>query len=251
MTNQAAFLSDERRPGPIWIEDLPPVLARRGNRPDQQGAYRVTVDELLQSGGFCHLNTLIVRRTLYDTIGGMEEAIRWEEDRDLYLRLIDRAIVIKYAPFTVARHNIPDPAGSGSMTTALSDFQRHLFRLMVFDRALHLASHPSIRAHAHRHKAYTLKRISEALDTAGRPIEAALYAREALGTGPTAKWTAYTAWLTLRATVKSRDQVLPRRNPKPVDQSLSSWRRWYFGQVGGQAQLPSPAIQDHPPSDSG
>jgi hypothetical protein len=248
MTNQAAFLSDERRPGPIWIEDLPPVLARRGNRPHQHGAYRVTVDELLQSGGFCHLNTLIVRRTLYDTIGGMEEAIRWEEDRDLYLRLIDRAIVIKYAPFTVARHNIPDPAGSGSMTTALSDFQRHLFRLMVFDRALHLASHPSIRAHAHRHKAYTLKRISEALVIAGRPIEAALYAREALGTGPTAKWTAYAAWLTLRATVKRRDQAHLRRIPKPVEeQSVSLWRKWYFGQVGSQVQLPSPEIEEHLP----
>jgi GT2 family glycosyltransferase len=253
MTNQAAFLGGEPQPGPIWIEDLPPVLARLGNRPDQHGAHSVTVDELLQSGGFCHLNTLIVRRSLYDMIGGMEEAIRWEEDRDLYLRLIDRAVVIKYAPLTVARHNIPDPAGSGSATTALTKFQRHLFRLMVFDRALHLASHPSIRAHAHRHKAYTLKRISEALVTAGRPIEAALYAREALSTGPTAKWTAYTAWLTLRATVKSRDQAHLRRIPKPVeDQSGSLWRRWYFGQVGGQRpQLPSPAIPDHPPSDSG
>jgi hypothetical protein len=111
------------------------------------------------------------------------------------------------------------------MTTALSDLERHLFRLTVFDRALHLASHPSIRAHARRHKAYTLKRISEALDSAGRPIEAALYAREALGTGPTAKWTAYTAWLTLRATVKILNHVHLRRNPKPPeDQSPSSWR---------------------------
>jgi glycosyltransferase involved in cell wall biosynthesis len=206
MTNQAAFLSDEAQPGPIWIEDLPTILASLGNRPDDRGAHSVTVDELLRSGGFCHLNTLIVRRNLYDEIGGMEETIRWEEDRDLYLRLIDRAIVIKYSPFTVARHNIPNPAGSGSATTALSNFQRHLFRLMVFDRALHLASHSSVRAHARRHKAYTLKRISEALDTAGRPIEAALYAREALGTGPTAKWIAYTAWLTLRAVVKSHER---------------------------------------------
>ena len=228
MTNQGAFLRDELQPGPIWIEDLPSILASLGNRPDHHGAHSVTVDELLQSGGFCHLNTLIVRRSLYDEIGGMEEAIRWEEDRDLYLRLIDRAIVIKYAPFTVARHNIPHPAGSGSATTALSDLQRYLFRLMVFDRALQLASHSSIRAHAHRHKAYTLKRISEALNTAGRPIEAALYAREALGAGPTAKWTAYTAWLTIRATVKSRDQVLPGRSAKPPeDRSVSLWRRWY------------------------
>ena len=134
------------------------------------------------------------------------------------------------------------------MTTALSGLERHLFRLMVFDRALHLASHPSIRAHAHRHKAYTLKRISEALDTAGRPIEAALYAREALGTGPTAKWTAYTAWLTFRATVTSRDKAPFQRSAKPPqDQPVSLWRRWYVGRVGGQVELPSTAIQDNPP----
>jgi hypothetical protein len=88
---------------------------------------------------------------------------------------------------------------------------------MVFDRALHLASHSSIRESARRHKAYTLKRISEALDTAGRPIEAALYAREALGTGPTAKWTAYTAWLTLRA-VDKRHHQLHRQN------AITAWR---------------------------
>lgn len=203
MTNQAAFLHGEQRAGPIWIEDLSKILAGCGNRPDHFGAHSVRVDELLKSGGFCHLNTLIVRRELFDEIGGMDETIRWEEDRDLYLRLIDRAIVIKYFPVTVARHNIPDPLGSGSATTVLSALERQLFRLRVFDRALHLASHPSIRAHARQQKAYTLKRISEALDTAGRPIEAALYAREALGTDPTAKWSAYTAWLTLRAMLKS------------------------------------------------
>jgi hypothetical protein len=96
----------------------------------------------------------------------------------------------------------------------------------------------------------TLKRISEALDTAGRPIEAALYAREALGTGPTAKWTAYTAWLTLRATVKSRDQAHLRRSAKPPkDESVSLWRRWYFGRVSGHVDLPSSPIRDHPPSE--
>ena len=32
MTNQAAFRDDQQLPGPIWIEDLPPVLAALGNR---------------------------------------------------------------------------------------------------------------------------------------------------------------------------------------------------------------------------
>ena len=158
MTNQAAFLHDAQQPGPIWIEDLPAILAKLDNRPDRHGAHTVTVDELLQSRGFCHLNTLIVRRALYEEIGGMEETIRWEEDRDVYLRLIDRAAAMKYVPVTVARHNIPDPVKAASMTTALSELERRLSQLTVFDRALSFARHPAIRAHARRAKGYTLNR---------------------------------------------------------------------------------------------
>lgn len=199
MTNQAAYIDGEQLPGPIWIEDLPTVLAKLHNRPDDQGTYTVAVEELLQSRGFCHLNTLIVRRPLYEEIGGMAETIRWECDHDIYFRLIDRANLIKYLPVTVARHNVPDPSKRASMTTALSETERRQFQLTVFDRALCFARHPAIRAHARRHKAYALKRIAESLANSGRRTDAAFYAREALGAGPSVKWAGYTGWLMLRA----------------------------------------------------
>ena len=199
MTNQAAFLNGKQQAGPIWIEDLPRFLAALDNRPDRHGAHTVAVPELLQSQGFCHLNTLIVRRALYEQIGGMEETIRWESDHDLYFRLIDRAVTIKYMPVQVARHNIPDPKKMASVTTALSEIERRLLQLRVFYRAQYLCRHEVIRAHARRHTAYTLKRIAEALAVAGRHVEAAAYAREALRIGPTFKWAGYTAWRTLRA----------------------------------------------------
>ena len=198
MTNQAAFLNDKQQPGPIWIEDLPPILAKLGNRPDRHGAYTVVINELLRSQGFCHLNTLIVRRALYEEIGGLDEKNGWEHDRDLYLRLIDRATVIRYAPVTVARHNVPDPTKRANLTTAHSDFERFLSQLRLLDRAIYSSRHAAIRAYGRRHKAYTLKRIAEALAAAGRHAEATFYAREALGAGPTVKWAAYTAWLTLK-----------------------------------------------------
>lgn len=200
MTNQVAFLHGKQRPDPIWLEDLPPILARFGNCPDRHGAYTLTVDELLKSRGFCHLNTLIVRRPLYEKIGGMAEAVRWEHDRDLYLRLIDRASgAIKYMPITVSRHNLPDPTQTASITTALSPLERLLDQLLVLDRALSLSHHPAIRSYARRYKAYTLKRMAELFARTGRNSEAAEYARKALRVGPTAKWTVYTAWLSLRA----------------------------------------------------
>jgi glycosyltransferase involved in cell wall biosynthesis len=198
MTNQAAFLHDKPQTGPIWIEDLASILPSLGNRPDGHGTYVVIVAELLRSHGFCHLNTLIVRRALYEEIGGLDERTGWEEDRDLYLRLIDRAAVMKYAPFTVARHNIPDPTKRANTSTALSDFERRLSQLRLLDRAILFSRHAAIRAYGRRHKAYTLKRIAESLAAAGRDAEAAFYAREALGTGLTARWVGYTAWRLLK-----------------------------------------------------
>jgi glycosyltransferase involved in cell wall biosynthesis len=193
MTHQAAFLHDKRQPEPIWIEDLASILSGLGNRPDQHGIHTVTVAELLRSRGFCHLNTLIVRRALYEEIGGLDERTGWEEDRDLFLRLIDRAAVMKYAPLTVARHNVPDPTKGANISTALSDFERRLSQLRLLDRAILFSQHAVIRAYGRRHKAYTLKRIAESLAADGRHAEAAFYAREALGAGPTAKWAGYTA----------------------------------------------------------
>jgi glycosyltransferase involved in cell wall biosynthesis len=198
MTHQAAFLHDKPQPGPIWIEDLAPILTGLGNRPDRLGTHTVTVEELLRSEGFCHLNTLIVRRALYDEIGGLDERNGWEHDRDLYLRLIDRAAVMKYAPITVARHNVPDSTQGANITTTHSDFERRLSQLRLLDRAIYFSRHAAIRAYGRRHKAYTLKRIAESLAAAGRHAEAAFYAREALGAGPAARWAGYTAWRLLK-----------------------------------------------------
>ncbi|MGH7117854.1 MAG: glycosyltransferase family 2 protein [Acetobacteraceae bacterium] len=199
MTNQAAFLNGERKPGPIWIEDLPAILSKSGKAPDELGAYTVTVEELMRSWGFCHLNTLIVRRALFREIGGMDKTIRWECDRDLYLRLIDRAEVMRYLPVVVARHNIPDPAKRSNVTTALSELERRLSQLPLLDRSALFARHPRIRAHCRLNKAYALKRIVESLSASGRREEALWYALEALGAGPGIKWAGYTAWLWLRA----------------------------------------------------
>jgi glycosyltransferase involved in cell wall biosynthesis len=202
MSNQIAMLRGQIRPGPIWIEDLAPLLRAAGREPDAAGAYAVSVEDALRSTGFCHLNTLVVRRALYEQIGGMDENIRWECDRDLYLRLIDRARLMKHSPETVARHNIPDPDAKDSMTTSISDLERRLFQMRTLDRAALLASHPAIRAHGRQHKAYALKKIAEALAHDGRNVSAAFYAREALGAGPTFKWTAYAALRMLKGWAK-------------------------------------------------
>lgn len=199
MANQAAFRGETREPGPVWVEELAGLAARRGLVPDAGGVFRVGVSELMALSGFCHVNALIVRRGLYEEAGGMDEGIRWECDRDLFLRLIDRAGTILHHPATVSRHNIPDPVKGSSMTTSLGMLDRWLYQLRVLDKAALFARHPAIRAHGRLHKGYALKRIAEALHEAGERQAAFFYAREALGAGPTLKWLGFTAYCGMRA----------------------------------------------------
>jgi glycosyltransferase involved in cell wall biosynthesis len=196
-SNQSAYLHDQRKPGPIWIEDVADLLMRSGRNALPGGAYSVSLDDLLRSSGFCHLNTMIVRRSLFLGVGGMDEGIRWECDHDIYLRLVDRAQTMLYAPDCVSRHNIPDPAKTLSMTTALGELERRLYQLRVFDKAALFASHSAIRDLGRKQKGYTLKRIAETLVAQQQYAAALCYAREAFGVSPTLKWAAYTVYVTL------------------------------------------------------
>lgn len=208
MANQAAYRGEVRQPGPIWVEGLDAALAQRGIAARAGGALPAGVTDLMGLTGFCHLNTLIVRRSLYDAIGGMDEAIRWECDRDLFLRLIDRAEgAMLHHPAVVSRHNIPDPAKGASMTTSLAALDRWLYQLRVLDKASLFARHPAIRAHGRQHKVYALKRIAEDLYRTGRWTDAAFYAREALWIGFNLKWFAFAAYLTFRAFLSPHQRV--------------------------------------------
>jgi glycosyltransferase involved in cell wall biosynthesis len=198
LSNQAAFSGATRIKGPIWIEELEGILRRVGTR-EVQNATMVTTDQLLLCKGFAHLNTIVVRHSLFDEAGGFDAELRWEEDRDLYLRLIDRSEMILYSPHFVARHNVPDPAQRSNASTASSEMERRLFQLRVFDKASSLAQHREIRSYATQHKAYTLKHLAENLVKNREYEKAIYYARAAWKIAPTMRWTAYTIWLALMA----------------------------------------------------
>jgi len=193
-TNQHAFINSKRIEDQVWIEDLAGILDGRVET-DAHGAYDVTVRDLMRSSGFCHLNTSIVRRDLFEAIGGMDEGIRWECDRDFNLRLIDHAGRIKYHPAVVSRHHVPDPTKTANMTTAIDMLQKRLFQVAVLDKAILYAKHEEIRRHGKRHKVYALKKIAVLLHGTSNYSRASYYAREALLTGFSIKWALFTSYL--------------------------------------------------------
>jgi glycosyltransferase involved in cell wall biosynthesis len=199
LSNQRAFHANgDQLAGPIWLEDLPRILSMRGDVAKRGGAFDVGVDLLLLAHGFCHLNTLIVRREFFRECGGMDEMIRWEGDRELYFRLLDRAHSVKYVCDVVARHNVPDPSKMSNETTSIGELEKRLTQLKVFDKLALLSRHKLIRAYARRHRAWTLKKIAVQLAGQGRFRDAASYARSALGAAPSLKWALYSAWISLK-----------------------------------------------------
>lgn len=196
-TNQEAFRNGTKASGPIWIEDMP-AIAHRGLTADASGSYAVTPDDLLLCTGFAHLNTTIVRRTVFEQMGGLDEGIRYECDRDFYLRLIDAAGIIAYHPAVTSRHNIPDPTKTSNMSTLVNDLQKRLFQLTVLDKSALFAKNLGIRAHCRQHKIYALKKIAQGLQSQQQYKAASHYARQALLTGFSIKWLLYTLYLSAR-----------------------------------------------------
>lgn len=196
--DQVALLSNgEPVTGGLWLQGLLDAACPRLIDPNVP-AYQPTVEDLMKHPGFGHLNTSIVRRQLYLDIGGMDNNIRYECDRDFFLRTVDAASSILYLPVVVSQHNVPNQTRRDNMSTVVSDFQKALFQLYLLDKARLLARHASVREHGRSYKGVTLKRIAEILSADGRHTDAAAYAREALSIAFSFKWLGYSAWLQLR-----------------------------------------------------
>jgi hypothetical protein len=159
----------------------------------------VTPAQLLGAHGFCHINATIARRDFFLGLGGFDNQIGYEGDRDLWLRALDASTSILHDPAFVARHNAPDPAAQANASTAESVMLRRISQLRVLDKAIALARRAEVQAYARRHKGYVLKRMAQEFAEAGDRRRAAFYAREALAVAPGAKWLAYAARLGLTA----------------------------------------------------
>jgi hypothetical protein len=173
--NQRGFRNGTPVTETIWIESLEESLDRPAGA---AGAYAVTPAELLACTSHCHLNTTLVRRLFYQRVGGMDEGLRYECDRDFFLRAIDQADRIMFLSQTVSRHNIPDPAARASMSTSESELSKRLYQLRVFDKAVLFSTREEIRRYALRQRGYVLGHIAIESRRAGLGLAARCYGLE-------------------------------------------------------------------------
>jgi glycosyltransferase involved in cell wall biosynthesis len=188
--NQRAFDGDIEITRSIWIAELSEIVKNR--QCELGGEYIVSINDILRCTGFCHLNTTCVRKEFFQSVGGFSDEIRYESDRDFFLRAIDKAKVIKYTPKIIAIHNIPDKILATSVSTSISKYNRWLFQLKILEKISIEARHSEIRAYARKHKSYTLKKIAKNLYDEGKYNRAWVHARTALLTGFSTRWAIFT-----------------------------------------------------------
>jgi len=176
MANQKAALNGVIKEDPVWLEDLEDQLVSLGVQPFADTFYRIKIEQLLKATGFCHLNTSIISRGLYERVGGMDEGLRWECDHDLFLRLIESANACVFIPNIVSLHHIPDPDAQASMTTRLSMVQKRLYQSQMLQKNITLTRSDAIRAHCQMALNYALKKLALELVEVGQTDAADLFA---------------------------------------------------------------------------
>jgi hypothetical protein len=134
------------------------------------------------------LNTTVARRPFFVKLGGFDEGLLYEEDRDFYLRAIDHARLIRFLPFVVSRHNIPVQTSKENASTVQSELAKRLYQLRVFDKAALLSVNSELRNYAMRQRIFILKHIAIEAARLGRFDCATYYAKQALVAGFTARW---------------------------------------------------------------
>jgi glycosyltransferase involved in cell wall biosynthesis len=181
----------------LWIEDRrPAVVSQQHNHGD---SYFVDVTFLLSSGGFAHLNCSVFRRKFYLAIGGMDETIRYENDRDMYIRSIDAANVILFSTRYMSLHNIPDETKKSNMSTVSSAIEKKISQMRVYDKGISFSKNVAVVRFCCKAKVYEQKNAAHILARDKQYRSAAHYATAALIDGFNLRWLAYTLYLVFKA----------------------------------------------------
>ena len=202
LSNQLAYRDEVPLTGPIWLEPIEKIARARGARAVGD-ALVINIDDLVQCANHCHFNTTIVSRSLFERVGGLDRFIRYENDRDFYLRYIDQASAILYFPGVVSHHVVPDPSKKANASTRTTYLEKMFCRTYIYNKARLFSRNRVLREAATKQQAYTLRNITYDLANADRARDAFAFAREALAVGFGFKWMLYCCFLGLRTLARS------------------------------------------------
>jgi glycosyltransferase involved in cell wall biosynthesis len=184
-----------RKISATWLEGLVEKMA-----PLQPGARTLVSkhDCLFASDNLPHMNTCVIRRPLWEKLGGFWDELRYCEDVDLFVRAVDAARGVMYWHQTVAVHNVPDRTLKMS-ASSLVEKDRCIARVHVSSHLIQCCTDPASIRYACGLAGEACRRLTHE-SVANGTLEGALtWAKLASAWKATFKWTIYTGYLGARS----------------------------------------------------
>jgi glycosyltransferase involved in cell wall biosynthesis len=185
-----------------WLPALDALVRDRAR--NHARGYRIALDELVRAGGFAQLNTVALRNTTVEAIGGFWTRTSYEEDRDFFWRAADAARAVFFNPDVIAQHNVPDPLRQNNLSRSFTQPERWLLSALVSQHIAMTVHHDAIRTLCQEYEGDILRRLSRHWSGEGRHALGVQYARRALAARVSFKWAMYTAALATRQLLRSR-----------------------------------------------
>lgn len=190
-----------------WLPDI--VRAVAGQAPWRDDLYPLPRAQLMASGMFPHLNTTVVRRALFDRIGGFTPYLPYSGDLDLSRRLAAGAREMLFRNALVSRHHMPDRAAKANVSTRLDGLDKRLVLALIHLHAGTRAAEPGVEARSLRDLGDELRHLTFYADQQGSRRTQRGLARLALAAQPSLKWAVYTVALHLGVRLIRRDPIGP------------------------------------------
>lgn len=197
LTNQKAFdIHGTVKQAPVWTEDL--IEKLKISSPYSQ----ISISDLMQSQGFTHLNCLIVSKSIYNMVGGYDESLRYEGDRDLFMRLSNSVDRILFSPDYIANHYIPDQSKKLNTSTLVDQRQKLLYQITSNQKLITLPLHNSVRQKCKQHLSDSFKKLTELYYQEGDYAQSSLFSNLALASRFTIKWAIFSLVVLFRKWTK-------------------------------------------------
>jgi len=114
-----------------WLHDIDPLLTKSAVFDSANNIYILHRKDLARLETFAHMNMLFVSKKIVDDVCGFWTQLRFMEDLDFYLRVLDSVRFIFYRDITVSVHNIPDRLARQGIVPPLSRFDKIILWLTV------------------------------------------------------------------------------------------------------------------------
>ncbi|MBV1901567.1 MAG: glycosyltransferase, partial [Kordiimonadaceae bacterium] len=190
---QEAWLDGKQLSAPIWLEKNLNALVK--TKAKMANVYCCQRADLVANGAFAQVNVFVIRRAHFLAVGGFDENLRYECDREFYLRAVDAVDHALFTDMYVSKHHVPNPAQADNMSTAIQETVKLQYQLTLFTKLVISAQSVEVRREAKAGQGYTLKHMAVQLAAQKQHKNAARFAGMALLSQFSFKWLGYYVYL--------------------------------------------------------